>query len=165
MYNGHERTHAIKFQSVVAPDGLIVHLYGPVEGKRRDSALLNESNLLQELVQYANGPHGPVQLYGDLGYPITRHMKPYAGVITPDQQVFNVCMSLVRQCVEWQFGWVITLWTFMDFKKNLKLYLQPVGRLYRLAVLLTNCHVCLREQNQTSKFFGIQPSSIWEYLQ
>jgi len=30
MYNGHKRVHAIKFQSVVAPNGLIANLYGPV---------------------------------------------------------------------------------------------------------------------------------------
>ena len=36
-YNGHKRVHAIKFQSVVTPDGLISHLYGPIEGRRHDS--------------------------------------------------------------------------------------------------------------------------------
>ena len=30
MYNGHKRVHAIKFQSVVVPNGLIANLYGPV---------------------------------------------------------------------------------------------------------------------------------------
>ena len=30
MYNGHKRVHAIKFQSVVAPNGLIANLFGPV---------------------------------------------------------------------------------------------------------------------------------------
>ena len=30
MYNRHKRVHAIKFQSVVSPNGLIANLYGPV---------------------------------------------------------------------------------------------------------------------------------------
>ena len=30
MYNGHKRVHGIKFPSVVAPNGLIANLYGPV---------------------------------------------------------------------------------------------------------------------------------------
>ena len=30
MYNGHTRVHALKFQSVAAPNGLIANLYGPV---------------------------------------------------------------------------------------------------------------------------------------
>ena len=30
VYNGHKRVHGLKFQSVVVPNGLIAHLYGPV---------------------------------------------------------------------------------------------------------------------------------------
>ena len=30
LYNGHKRVHGLKFQSVVLPNGLIAHLYGPV---------------------------------------------------------------------------------------------------------------------------------------
>ena len=29
-YNGHEKVHAIKFHSVVTPNGLIANLFGPV---------------------------------------------------------------------------------------------------------------------------------------
>ena len=31
LYNGHKRVHAIKFQSVVIPNGLIANMYGPVD--------------------------------------------------------------------------------------------------------------------------------------
>ena len=30
VYNGHKRVHALKFQSVALPNGLIGHLFGPV---------------------------------------------------------------------------------------------------------------------------------------
>ena len=30
VYNGHKRRHALTFQSVTLPDGLIAHLFGPV---------------------------------------------------------------------------------------------------------------------------------------
>lgn len=33
VYNGHKRVHALKYQSVVLPNGLIANLYGPV-GKK-----------------------------------------------------------------------------------------------------------------------------------
>ena len=45
LYNGHKRVHGIKFQSVVAPNGLIASLFGPVEGRRRDSGMLVDSGL------------------------------------------------------------------------------------------------------------------------
>ena len=51
MYNGHKRVHAIKFQSVVLPNGLIGNLAGPFEGKRHDSTMLHESGLLTSLLQ------------------------------------------------------------------------------------------------------------------
>ena len=30
LYNGHKRVHALKFQSIALPSGLIGNLYGPV---------------------------------------------------------------------------------------------------------------------------------------
>ena len=39
LYNGHKRVHGLKFQSVVLPNGLIAHLYGPV-GKAYKSLYL-----------------------------------------------------------------------------------------------------------------------------
>ena len=30
VYNGHKRVHALKFQSLALPNGLIGHLFGPV---------------------------------------------------------------------------------------------------------------------------------------
>ncbi|RXN13205.1 hypothetical protein ROHU_009828 [Labeo rohita] len=32
LYNGHKRIHSLKYQAVAIPNGLIAHLYGPVEG-------------------------------------------------------------------------------------------------------------------------------------
>ena len=34
--NGHKRKHALKFQAVNSPDGMILHAYGPMEGRRHD---------------------------------------------------------------------------------------------------------------------------------
>ena len=66
LYNGHKRYHALKFQSVVAPNGLIANLYGPVEGKRHDSGMLMDSGLLNQLQQYSFGQNQrPLRIYGD----------------------------------------------------------------------------------------------------
>ncbi|KAJ7302650.1 hypothetical protein DFH08DRAFT_722830 [Mycena albidolilacea] len=32
VYNGHKKVHALKFQAIRLPDGLIGHLFGPIEG-------------------------------------------------------------------------------------------------------------------------------------
>ncbi|CAB3994601.1 Hypothetical predicted protein [Paramuricea clavata] len=68
MYNGHKRIHAIKFQSVVAPNGLIANLYGPIEGKRHDAAMLRTSGLLDQLDQhYQSHGHTPLSSKIDAG--------------------------------------------------------------------------------------------------
>ena len=48
----------MKFQSVVASDGLIANLSCPYEGKRHDSTMLHQSGLLPLSEQHAihNGP-------------------------------------------------------------------------------------------------------------
>jgi nuclease HARBI1 len=52
-------------------------------------------------------------------------------------------MSAVCECVEWGFGKISGNFAFLDFKKNLKLLLQPVGHYYLVGRLLTNVHTCL----------------------
>ena len=40
VYNGHKRVHGLKYQSVVVPNGLIAHLYGPVGKALSDQFLV-----------------------------------------------------------------------------------------------------------------------------
>lgn len=108
VYNGHKRVHALKYQSVVSPNGLIANLYGPLEGRRHDSRLLAMSGLLQKLQQHSYSPTGEVLcLYGDSAYPHRLHLqRPFLrrGVLTENEQNLNRSMSQVRVAVEWVFG-------------------------------------------------------------
>lgn len=63
--------------------------------------------------------------------------------ITKILRQLNRIMSLSRITVEWAFGKIIRYFAFLDVKKNLKLQLQPVGKMYVVAAILTNCHTCL----------------------
>ena len=53
VYNGHKRVHALKFQSIVLPNGLVANLYGPVDGARHDAAMFKGSGLLKTLEKEA----------------------------------------------------------------------------------------------------------------
>ena len=86
MYNGHKRVHSMKFQSVVTPDGMIVNLHGPVEGRRHDAFMLADSGLLRQLEERMNIPDAepgasPVfSLYGHPAYPVSAYLLcPYRG--------------------------------------------------------------------------------------
>ena len=76
--------------------------------------------------------------------------------MTDEQQEFNGRMSDVRVCVEWGFGKIIQQFAYLDFKKNLKILLQPVAKFYIVGALLTNCHTCLYG-SLTSKYFNVDP--------
>lgn len=69
-------------------------------------------------------------------------MRPYAGASLTQQQVL-INSGTVRQAVEWGFGKIVVEFTFLGFKKNQKLFLQDVGKMYREGTILTNCHTCL----------------------
>lgn len=51
-------------------------------------------------------------------------------------------MSEVRVFVEWIFGDIINYFKFLDFKKNLKISLSVVGKMYVICVFFYNVCVC-----------------------
>ena len=166
-YNGHKRIHAIKFQSVVIPNGLIANLYGPMEGRRHDCALLRSSGLVEEFQarQLTDRQGQPFALYGDPAYPLRPYLLcPFRGAnISAQEQQFNSRMSSVRECVEWEFGKILKNFAFLDFRKNLKVLLSPMAKYYLVGGLLTNCHTCLYG-SQTSKYFNLEPPLLEHYL-
>ncbi|CAN7978213.1 unnamed protein product [Ixodes persulcatus] len=125
FFSGHKRVHALKYQALMCPNGLICELDGPYPGNRHDAG-----NHLYEKLEDLNGDHQFV-LYGDPAYPLRPLlMKPYGGAkLTKEQEDFNAAMSTVRQAVEWGFGKGISEFPFLDFKKNQKILLQAVPRI------------------------------------
>ena len=78
FYSGHKRIHALKFQSVVTPFGIIVHLFGPVDGRRQDSHILQESGLQLQTEQHLK--RGDWKYYGHPAYPIRPQLlRPFQG--------------------------------------------------------------------------------------
>lgn len=166
VYNGHKRLHALKFQSIALPNGLIGNLAGPFEGRRHDSTMLYESSLLQNLQRVAFHNGQPLCVYGDPAYPLNVHLQaPFQTAnITPDQQMYNKAMSKVRISVEWLFGDVRNYFKFVDYKKGLKLGLSPIGKFYIVSALLQNAHTCLYG-NIVSEYFDLRPPTLQEYFQ
>ena len=161
------KVHAIKFQSLVAANGLIANMFGPVEGKRHDSGMLTDSGLLNKLQQHSFDSNGnPLCIYGDPAYPLRVHLQTgFRGAnLTAQQRDWNKYMSQVRVSVEWLFGDIINFFKFLDFKKNLKVGLSAVGKMYLVCALLTNAKCCLYG-SQTSRYFGLEPPLLEEYFQ
>lgn len=104
----------------MAPNGLIAHLYGPLEGKRHDAFMLGVSGLLPQLERITKPDGEPYVVYGDPAYGISRHIiAPFRGAhLTPLQQQFNSDMSKVRASVEWGFGKISQYFAYLDQSRS-----------------------------------------------
>ena len=78
-------------------------------------------------------------------------------------QAYNADMSGVRTSVEWLFGDIINYFKFLDFKKNLKIQLSSVSKMYVVRAIPRNALACLYG-NETSEFFEMEPSTLQEYF-
>ena len=137
-----------------------------MEGRRHDCALLRSSGILEGLQAHSRDEDGNnLCIYGDPAYPIRPNLLcPFRGaVLTDDQKQFNTAMSKARISVEWIFNDINNYFKFLDFKKNLKLGLSAVGKMYLVCGLLHNVRSCLH-RNITSNFFNVEPPSLEEYL-
>ncbi|KAF7344025.1 hypothetical protein MVEN_01692000 [Mycena venus] len=75
VFNGWKRMHCLKYHLVVMPDGIIIHIFSPVEGWRHDATLLWQSGLLDILDKHFWGPNGKMYfIYGDPAYPTAGHI-------------------------------------------------------------------------------------------
>ena len=141
---------------------MIEHLFGPVAGRRHDSYLLRESGLNSKL----EGNDFQGKVYGDAAHAVLSHVdRGFRGVnLSPAQKAYNCVLSSVRVSVEWSFGLVVDLFPFVDFRKNLKLMLSPIGNYYTVSVILANAHTTLYGC-ETSLYFEMAPPSLEEYFQ
>ena len=126
VYNGHRRVHSLKFPSLALTNGLIGHMYGPVgmlsltmllyiknkllqiwktnfvclikflEGKRHDSGIFDDSNLLQGLEAHTYSTTGKVlSIYDVCSFSKFTHMPIWEHVCKifwPNQLLYGFCV-------------------------------------------------------------------------
>ena len=52
QFSGHKRHHGNNHQGLETPDGIVVEMHGPYEGRTNDQRMLNESGLLARIMQF-----------------------------------------------------------------------------------------------------------------
>ena len=128
--------------------------------------MLAESGLYNSLQAHVVSITGqPMCIYGDPAYPLRIHLQaPFRQrVLTPQQQAYNSSTGVVRSSIEWLFSDIVNYFKFLDFKKNLKIGLSQVGKMYIVCAILQNVLTCLYG-NSTSQFFDLDPPSLEDYF-
>jgi len=138
QFSGHKHHHGNNHQGLETPDGIVVEMHGPFEGRTNGQRMLNESGLLARIMQFCITATILFYLFGDRGY-VHGHpalQVPFKGAgLTAQQKRYNLAMSRFRQPVEWSFGKISTLFAFVG-----GLLQEPEALLGARRVLLADRH-------------------------
>ena len=198
-YNGWKKLHGMKWQTVDLPNGMNMHVWGPVSIRHNDIWTLEVHSLyltfsfsyLLLLLLFPSFPPLPssnllhilfvVQMselseklallqrdqeltyciYGDSAYVCVRNdwiqCRHTLYAVEPrevrvQKHAENLALSSCREVIEWDYGDVGTIFSYVDYKKRLKMRKSAVGMQYLTAMIMRNAMVCMRGCN-TSKYF------------
>jgi hypothetical protein len=79
VFNGHKHIHGIKFQAMVAPNGIILELSGGYRGRVHDSTMMRRSGLNEMMQALSHSANQPCHVYGDAAYPMLSHIRKAYG--------------------------------------------------------------------------------------
>ena len=168
QYSVHKKGHGFKYQTVESPDGLIIHCSRSSDGRRADPCILRDSNLLEVWRRHPVLRNG-YRMVADSAYPnndvvTLLYKKPRYGELAEHQRVLNSLLSPPRTSVEWGYLKIVTLWAFLDFKKQMMMLKSPIESFWHMSVWLTNLHTCVNGGNLISDYFGLSPPTAGEFL-
>ena len=123
--------------------------------------MFRASQLLQSLQMFPFDLHGqPMCICGDPAFPLRIHLQAlfHNRVFSSNTgiQCSNGWSSFLSGVVVWRCH---QLFQVFWLKKNLKIGLRSVGKMYVVCALLRNALTCLYG-NQTSEFFELDPPSL-----
>ena len=119
------------------------------------------SCLSEKLAELQRGQEFTFCIYGDSAYVCVRDewvqcrhtlYSDEPREVRVQKHAENLALSSCREVIEWDYGDVGTFFSYVDYKKRLKMRLSQVGMQYLTAMIMRNAMVCMRGCN-TSKYF------------
>jgi nuclease HARBI1 len=154
----------MKYQTVDLPNGMNIHVWGPISVRHNDLVSLHESEINNKLVQLQAGEEHQWVIYGNSAYVhvddshiLARHHHGEDN--TERQDLENVALSACRECIEWDYGDVGVMWSMVDYIFFLKMQLMPVKNIYLTAMILRNAYVTMNG-GTTSEYFNLIPPTF-----
>ncbi len=148
LYSGYKFGHYIKYQAVVAPDGLVISLEKASFGSAHDSTMWSNS-------AYVNGLSIVSNYVGNIHRPLT-----------PEQVAFNRFMASKRIAVENVFADIVKSFSVMANQRILRTAYMPVVCIFPVMTLLQNIRVCAMPECSSARgnFPDVTPPTVEEYL-
>lgn len=130
--------------------GMTVDLYGPLSLRRHDLVLVNGSEVNDRMaaVQEEEDEEDQCVIFGDSAYIQLSHIQTYIDD--------GYLIKKVRVTIEWNYGLNVNLFRYLTMNNKLKLMESTtVAKIYTVAILFKNFHVCLYGC-ETSKYFNAE---------
>lgn len=163
MYNGYKRKHGVIFEAITSPDGLIVHVHGPITGANNDRFVIARSRVGERLGIMLPGR----AVYGDAAYSLGPGMlvgySRQECIEDPAKRALTRKLNDARATVEYGFKDVISRFPFFDLESRQRTGQMKVGTSYKVACLLSNEVSCLYGC-QTSVMFNCNTPTLESYL-
>jgi len=167
FYNGWKKLHALKYQSVDLPNGMIMDMTKAFSGRRSDLRTLRVSNINGRVRDAQVRNNVQLCMYGDSIFPVLTHVrrKHKNHPNTAAQSLQNQVMKKARVTIEWDYGRILELWGYVDWRKNCKILGKGanISKVYLVCALLPNMHCCLYGC-ETSNYFNCEPPSLYSYM-
>ena len=157
-YNGWKKLHGMKWQTIIIACGMDIHVFGPLSARSNDLTALGKS-CIEDLLRALFEEMGNLfyLLFGDSAF------VP-CDVMATNETYPGRGMCSVREPIEWSYKDVKTLWKYCDYKHVLKIYKQPVAKIFFVCMLLRNALVALHGC-QTTGYFEMLPPSVEEWTE
>lgn len=128
MYNGHRRKHVLKFQGLTTADGIIVHIYGPIEGHRHYWTISMRINLEEELPEWLAVKDTKYWVHEDSGYAWRLFLETpfHRSHLDPVQLASTKASSSEKITVQWVVKENKLFFSAVECNRKLRLIQSPV---------------------------------------
>ena len=165
-FSRHRRFCCLNFQAIAGPDGIILHLFGPLEGWRHGSAIYRRSEV--------DGNLGPAFMidgerrcaHGDPASPHRPRLQLGCQLpaLDEDQRLFDASMNSARICAERRYKDMKQRFSAINLPRKMKAREPSISLLRISAALLLSFKTRLSHEHQAARHFRCKPLSAREYL-
>jgi hypothetical protein len=143
------------------------HVWGPISIRHNDSNSLFDSHINRLIVDLQLGNNFQFVVYGDSAYihiPDSHVLARHNNNPNSARHILeNRALSSSREVIEWDYGDVGSMWSFLKFSPNLKTRGMYSVETYLTAMSLRNMHVTMNGCN-TSNYFSLGPPSFAAFM-